>query len=110
MATQSGTDILVRMLQDIEELKSSGARVSIAIEELQGAARQTRAALEELQQSGRVTRVALEAMHAEVARSSHLFDKMAGGIHGLLDAVGSVEARVDDHENRLKAIEDAKAT
>lgn len=80
VATSSGKDILLRMLQDIEDLKSSGGRV----------------------------RAALEAIRDEIEKNAPSFSKLADGLNGLMDALGSVEARVDEHEDRLNALEQGK--
>ena len=80
MATSASKDILIRILQEIEDLKESGTRV----------------------------RAALEAIRDEIGNNVVSFAKVAGGIHGLMDTLGSVEARVDEHETRLRALEQSK--
>lgn len=89
MARPDDEDIILRLIGDVRELRSSVIRLELKFD---GALR----ALE-------------EATREFAVGSSRTFERMETTLETMLDSIGGTHARLDEHEARIAALEVKKA-
>lgn len=98
MANLIGGDLLVRMLDDISELKRTQRDTTQAIQ----AATQ---AIQAISAAVQVLSTATTALQTASTRQEGSLEKLGARVEALIDYMGAVTARLSDHESRLAALE-----